>query len=134
MNFWEMCNMAKRILKERTRNGGTETESKHMSNIRGMLRRMTRFWKPKQMALKAASKLVISEGKKSLRYQCKHCKGWHTAKSVEVNHIIPAGSLKCYADLPSFCENLFVEDINLLEVLCKECHARITKQQRDDKE
>jgi hypothetical protein len=123
--------MAKRILKERTRNGGTETESKHMSNIRGMLRRMTRFWKPKQLALKAASKIVISGGKKSLRYKCKNCSEWYGAKSVEVNHIIPAGSLKSYADLPAFCEKLFVEDINLLEVLCKDCHAKITKEQRE---
>lgn len=125
--------MAKRILKERTRNGGTETQAKHMSNIRGMLRRMTRFWKPKQLALKAVSKVVISGGKKTIRYQCKHCREWYIGKNVEVNHIIPAGSLKSYADLPSFCENLFVEDITLLEVLCKECHARVTKEQREEK-
>ena len=123
--------MAKRILKERTRNGGTETEAKHMSNIRGMLRRMTRFWKPKQMALKAVSKQFISGGVKSVRYNCKICTGWFPLKSVEVNHIIPAGSLKSYKDLPQFCENLFVEDISLLEVLCKECHARVTKEQKE---
>lgn len=122
----------KRILKERTRNGGTETQAKHMSNIRGVLRRMTRFWKPKKLALDAVSKRSIHNGVKTIRYQCKHCTQWFPLKSVEVNHIIPAGSLKSYSDLPSFCERLFVEDISLLEVLCKECHARVTKQQREE--
>jgi len=51
-------------------------------------------------------------------------------QSVEVNHIVPVGSLKSYADLPGFCERLFVEDVSLLEVVCKECHAEITKAQR----
>lgn len=122
----------KRILKERTRNGGTETEAKHMANIRGVLRRMTRFWKPKKMALDSVCKRTIQGGIKVSRYQCKHCLNYYPLKSVEVNHIIPAGSLKCYADLPAFCERLFVEDVNLLEVLCKECHARVTKQQREE--
>jgi hypothetical protein len=122
----------KRILKERTRNGGTETQAKHMGNIRGVLRRMTRFWKPKKMALDAVCVRSISNGVKVNRYQCKHCQNYYPLKSVEVNHIIPAGSLKSYKDLPDFCERLFVEDINLLEVLCKECHARVTKQQREE--
>jgi hypothetical protein len=122
----------KRTLKERTRNGGTETQAKHMGNIRGVLRRMTRFWKPKKMALEAVSKRTIVNGVKATRYMCKHCTQWFSLKSVEVNHIIPAGTLKSYTDLPAFCEKLFVEDINLLEVLCKECHARVTKKQREE--
>lgn len=124
----------RRALKERTRNGGTETEAKHMSNIRGMLRRMTRFWKPKKMALDAVCIRSITGGVKTARYQCKHCEKYFPIKMVEVNHIIPAGSLKCYADLPAFCERLFVEDINLLEVLCKSCHIQVTKKQREEED
>ena len=122
----------KRKLKERTRNGNTETEAKHMANIRGVLRRMTRFWKPKQLALKAASKQVVVAGKKVYRYKCAKCAEYFPPKSVEVNHIVPAGSLRDYNDLPAFCTNLFVEDISLLEVLCKECHVDITNEQKAD--
>lgn len=51
-------------------------------------------------------------------------------KSVEVNHIIPVGSLRNYQDLPGFCERLFVEDPKSLEVVCKDCHLEITQEQR----
>ena len=54
-------------------------------------------------------------------------------KSVEVNHMIPLGSLKTYEDLPGFCERLFVEDISKLEVLCKECHKGETAKQREER-
>ena len=66
-------------------------------------------------------------------YLCANCKRMLDKKSVEVNHKVPLGSLKTYEDLPGFCERLFVEDINKLEVLCKDCHKEETAKQREER-
>lgn len=62
-------------------------------------------------------------------YQCKTCSNWYDAKNIEVNHIVPAWSLKCYDDLPWFVERLFAEEW-WYEVLCKKCHLSVTKSQK----
>jgi len=114
----------------RTRNSGSETQSMHMGKIRSALRNISRWWKPFSVALKEASHTTFSGKAKRVLYQCVVCNKLHGRKNVEVNHIIPVGSLKTYSDLPGFCERLFVEDIALLEVVCKDCHAVITSEQR----
>ena len=114
----------------RTRNGGTQTQAGHMNDIRSMLRNLSRWWKPMQLALKASSTTYTVGRAKRVMYMCAQCNKLHERKNVEVNHIEPAGSLKSYEDLPSFCEKLFVEDISKLEVLCKPCHLAITVSQR----
>jgi len=82
------------------------------------------------MALKAASVTHHIGRRKRVLYLCSVCDKLYDRKQVEVNHIIPVGSLKAYSDLPGFCERLFVEDVSLLEVVCKECHLEITQEQR----
>ena len=114
----------------RTRNAETETQSQHMNKIRSMLRSLSRWWKPMQLALKASSTTYTVGRAKRVMFLCAQCNKLHERKNVEVNHIEPAGSLKDYNDLPSFCEKLFVEDITKLEVLCKHCHLAITAEQR----
>ena len=114
----------------RTRNGGTQTQAGHMNDIRSMLRSLSRWWKPMQLALKASSTTYTVGRAKRVMFLCAQCNKLHERKNVEVNHIEPAGSLKDYNDLPSFCEKLFVEDISKLEVLCKPCHLAITVAQR----
>jgi 5-methylcytosine-specific restriction endonuclease McrA len=118
---------------ERTRNGGSETHSQHMGKIRSALRNISRWWKPFAIALKNASHTSYVGKAKRVLYLCACCNKLHGRKNVEVNHIIPLGSLKSYADLPGFCERLFVEDISHLEVLCKECHKEETARQREER-
>lgn len=118
---------------ERTRNGGHETQSMHMGKIRSALRNLSRWWKPFAVALKNASHISYSGKAKRVLYLCASCNKLHGRKSVEVNHIIPLGSLKTYQDLPGFCERLFVEDISKLEVLCKDCHKEETAKQREER-
>jgi hypothetical protein len=101
-----------------------------MNKIRSMLRSLSRWWKPMQLALKASSTTYTVGRAKRVMFLCAQCNKLHERKNVEVNHIEPAGSLKTYDDLPSFCEKLFVEDITKLEVLCKPCHLAITAEQR----
>jgi hypothetical protein len=118
---------------ERTRNGGSETHSQHMGKIRSALRNISRWWKPFAIALKNASHTSYVGKAKRVMYLCASCNKLHGRKNVEVNHMIPLGSLKSYADLPGFCERLFVEDISHLEVLCKECHKEETARQREER-
>lgn len=68
-------------------------------------------------------------GKHTFEYQCAECKGWFEAKNVAVDHIVPAGSLKAYSDLPGFVERLFCEPENL-QVLCTVDHAWKTAAER----
>jgi 5-methylcytosine-specific restriction endonuclease McrA len=105
----------------------------HMGKIRSALRNLSRWWKPFAVALKNASRISYVGRAKRVLYLCASCNKLHGRKSVEVNHIIPLGSLKTYEDLPGFCERLFVEDINKLEVLCKDCHKEETAKQREER-
>ena len=101
---------------ERTRNGNTETLAQHMGKIRSALRNLSRFWKPIQAA-RRRNKFGVG---KSAKYYCDGCGGLFAA--VQVDHKIEAGSLKTYADLPSFCERLFAEDPESYQCLCENCH------------
>ena len=65
-------------------------------------------------------------------YTCADCNEWFKTKEVEVDHIVPAGSLKDYSDLAGFCERLFCEADNL-RVLCKPCHKKRTDEERENK-
>jgi 5-methylcytosine-specific restriction endonuclease McrA len=135
--------MAKRIVKKipmkrsrvpKTRNSGTLTESAFWSFIRSALRQKSRWWKPISEA-KAKSKRPYTGPLKrqKFEYQCNQCKGWFPDKKINVDHIIPAGTLTCGDDLPGFIERLFCE-IDNLQVLCETCHDKKTKSEKDAKE
>lgn len=117
--------MGKRII--RTRNLGTATESEFFGKIRSALRRLTLSWKPIQEARKI-SKIA---GMKPIHYRCTQCNG--AFRKVKIDHIVPAGSLNSFEDLPSFTRRLFEEDIKLYRALCDPCHQKITNQERKNK-
>ena len=122
--------MGKRI--ECTRNLGTETESEHMGKIRSALRRLSRFWKPALAALETAHRPYQGTNKRAKHeYQCENCGNWKLRKEVEINHIVPCGTLKCYEDVVSFLKRLFCEDVSGYSVLCKVCHKAVTEEQRN---
>lgn len=112
---------------ERTRNGGTQTQNEHMGRIRSALRQLSQYWKPIAAIRKAALRGYISvKGKRVPQYQCSSCLA--IVEKGEVDHLIPAGSLRSYEDLPAFCTNLFCEDVSQLIFLCKPCHKEKTHQ------
>lgn len=115
----------------RTRNLKTETESEHMGKIRSALRRISRFWKPANAALDLVHRPYNGPNKRlKHEYICKTCNCWFPRKFVEINHIVPCGTLRSYEDVPSFLERLFCEDVKGYTVLCKECHKIETALQR----
>ena len=114
---------AKKIRSPRTRAGGEMTESRFFGFLRSGLRQMSRRWPPLvRHAMVAARRKNQSENKRlKWEFQCATCKGWRPAKEVEVDHIVPCGSLKTFDDLRGFTERLFCESEGL-RVLCKTCH------------
>ena len=112
----------------RTRAGETWTEARYFSFIRGALRQASRRW-PVKFQVKVAAR----DGKRGLyRYLCNHCGLKFKDKEVEVDHIVGAGSLNTYQDLPAFVERLFCEEDNL-QVLCKPCHLVKTNAEKKKK-
>lgn len=133
--------MAKRQKIAKPRNAGTMTESAFFGMLRSTLRaRSLRGWKPLQEAKKLVRRPYSGDDKRTKwEYQCSKCKKWYTehrtveledgttkrVANIEVDHIIEAGSLKCYDDIAGFVKRLFCE-VDGLQVLCKECHNKKT--------
>lgn len=123
--------MTKKKKVNKPRNSGTMTESAFWSFIRSALRQKSRFWKPiTQCKIKSRRPYKGPNKRQKFEYQCNECKQWFPDKKVNVDHITPAGTLKCANDLPGFVERLFCE-IDNLQVLCQSCHDSKTKNEKN---
>lgn len=100
------------------------TTSRFWSFVRSALRRSWSRWPPKYQVLNKAKRTVEGQRHK-YEYKCSECEQWFKAKEVEVDHIVPVGSLKDYPDLPAFVERLFVNEEGL-RCICKPCHRKKT--------
>jgi len=109
----------------KTRCGGAWTEARYFSFIRNALRAAFRKYPPKYEAT-AEAKIGRNQ------YVCAHCEEVFGAKDVQVDHIVPCGSLKTYDDLPAFVERMFCEKDGF-QVLCKPCHQAKTNAERQAK-
>ena len=117
----------------KTRNNGTMTESAFWSFIRSGLRQKSRWWKPiTQCKLNAKRTYKGPNKRQKFEYQCNSCKKWFAEKNINVDHVLPAGSLNCANDLPGFVERLFVE-VEGLQVLCSTCHDKKTAKERENR-
>ena len=130
-----MTRKSKRTTKKKVvikpRNAGTMTESALWSFIRSALRQKSRWWKPiTQCKMKARRAYKGPNKRQKFEYQCKQCTNWFAEKNINVDHIVPAGTLRCANDLPGFVERLFCEADNL-QVLCSNCHDFKTKNEKD---
>ena len=123
--------MGKIVRTPKTRNAGSMTESAFWSFIRSALRQKSRWWKPiTQCKMQSRRPYKGPNKRQKFEYQCNYCKNWFPDKEVNVDHIIPAGTLTCANDLPGFVERLFVE-VDGLQVLCTTCHNKKTKQEKN---
>lgn len=112
------------------RNAGTMTEAAFWSFIRSALRQKSRWWKPISLCKQKARRNYKGPNKRQkYEYQCNYCKKWFADKNINVDHIIPAGTLTCANDLPGFVERLFVE-VDGLQVLCSGCHNIKTQKEK----
>ncbi len=114
----------------KTRNAGTMSESAFWGFIRSALRQKSRWWKPISEAKAKAKRAYKGPLKRQkFEYLCATCLKWFPDKHVNVDHIFPAGSLRCADDLPGFVERLFCEEDNL-QVLCTTCHNIKTQKEK----
>ena len=117
----------------KTRNAGTMTESAFWSFIRSGLRQKSRWWKPiTQCKMNARRPYKGPNKRQKFEYQCNVCDGWFPEKKINIDHIVPAGTLRCANDLPGFVERLFCEEDNL-QCICTTCHDAKTKSEKDAK-
>jgi 5-methylcytosine-specific restriction endonuclease McrA len=118
----------------KSRCAGTMTESAFWSFIRSALRQKSRFWKPiTECKMKARRAYKGPSKRQKFEYQCNSCKVWFPEKQINVDHIVPAGSLNSSKDLPGFVERLFCE-VDGLQVLCEKCHDKKTKADKHEKD
>jgi 5-methylcytosine-specific restriction endonuclease McrA len=127
---------AKKVVTSRvakTRNGGTMSESAFWSFIRSALRQKSRFWAPITQAKLLAKRPYTGQNKRQkFEYQCNECKLYFPEKLINVDHLVPAGSLNNPQDLPGFVERLFCE-VDKLQVLCEPCHNVKTQLEKQAK-
>ncbi len=87
-------------------------------------------WPPKYKAYAKARRNVLTKvGNQKYEYQCALCSNWFKMKEVEVDHIIPCGSLKDFSDLAGFVKRMFCSQEHL-RIVCKPCHKAHTKKER----
>ena len=111
----------------KNRNNNTMSEAAFWGMIRSTLRQKSRWWKPIAICLNNNKREYNGTNKRQkFEYQCNSCKKWKNRKLVAVDHIIPAGTLKCAEDLAGFIERLFCE-VKGLQLLCNTCHDEKTK-------
>jgi len=114
----------------KTRNAGTMTDAAFWSFIRSALRQKSRWWKPIAQAKAKAKRAYKGPLKRQkFEYQCAECLNWFPDKKINVDHRIPAGTLRCANDLPGFVERLFCE-VDNLQVLCTTCHDTKTQNEK----
>lgn len=102
--------------KLKTRSGESFFKSsKHFSLLRSKLRQIWMWYDDSR-------KEIIKRIK-----ACENCGVKITTKNRQVDHKIPAGSLRSLEDLPMFIERLHSPD---LQILCKDCHKRKTNDER----
>lgn len=122
------------------------TQAKFFGFLRSGLREKFNRWPPKYEVIKLAAstqllkdddgnRVVFKTGKKVgefktiKMYRCSSCSQSFRQKDVQVDHIMPAGTLKTFEDLGAFAKNLFVGTEGL-QVMCKPCHERKTRQEK----
>jgi len=113
------------------------TTARYWQFIRSGLRQGAKYWPPKREAMTDACRVVETGGvyqsgaKKgqvriAKRWACAHCDALFAATGVEVDHLVPAGSLRSDEDLVPFVNRLFCAKDGL-QVLCKSCHKTKTQ-------
>lgn len=120
------------------------TEARFWGFIRSGLRQMASRYPVKFAVLAAAQRGTAALGapytgkgpKQGMNrvvkaYECNECKQLFKQKDVQVDHIVPAGTLKSYEDVSGFTERLFCGPEGM-QILCTTCHNIKTKMEKEN--
>lgn len=108
------------------------TKGRLKSFITTTLRSGMRRYPPKYECLNAAytcKKINIKSGRSAKHYRCAECNEDFPSKDVQVDHRDPVVESTGFVDWNTFIERLFCPVENL-QVLCKPCHLKKSKQER----
>ncbi len=120
-------------MKHKPRNNGEWSEARYWQQVRSSLRNGFRYWKPIIQCKNNSRRQYKGPNKRQKwEYQCNHCKKWFKGKDIQVDHILPVGSLKSNGDIIGFLKRLTVEEG--FQTLCKECHKKKTASDKNTKE
>jgi len=121
---------------EKPYNGGTWTESRRASFIKGGLRTLSRKWPPKYKAISLANvgrRFDPKTGKDSYRYRCAACKEIFKSAEVQADHIEPVVDIEDgFIDWNEYIKRLLCEHDNY-QILCITCHAVKTSTEREQR-
>lgn len=103
------------------------TQSEFYVWLRGLLRRgwskhPLRVQKIVSSRFKVDKKFKNGKTTKVWHCKCEMCGTSGPQKDFEVDHIVPAGSLRCYEDILGFLERLLYIGDKDLRIVCKECN------------
>lgn len=102
------------------------TKSDFFSMLSSAIKDLTIYWKPKQRFLKEHLKIKD----KQVVGLCNFC-GLYTIKErLQVDHVVPCGSLSSLSDLPGVIERTFLHGQEGWQLLCKPCHDIKTYSER----
>lgn len=110
----------KRQLVPRTHDVGTKTKSEFFGLFRSAIRKIWMYSAIRREAIKRA-KVAPNQ------YLCANCNERFKSNEIDVNHINGCGSLKEFEDFSPFISAMFNENIDGLEILCKNCHKEFTR-------
>lgn len=110
------------------------TTARFFGFIRSALRAASSRYPPKYECLNKATRPYVGPDKRRKKErQCAICLGWFPTTQTEADHIVPAGSLRSWEDLVPFTQRLFC-GVDGFRCLCKECHKKVTAEQKENKE
>lgn len=110
--------------------GYLKDEKQYLNWLRSGLRRV---WNkhPIKLGLLQSRRIRMKNdaGKMIWHYQCEHCKKFHKAANIEVNHKHTVGNLT-FDNFGEFASRMLLVSEKDLELLCHKCHGLVTYQER----
>jgi hypothetical protein len=109
-----------------------KTEAAFYSWIRSQLRRGWSRHPIKNLYLQQNRfKSQNDKGRVVWHLECEQCKIDTPQTKIQIDHLIPAGSLKTTGDLGQFVERLYFVTFDTIRALCIPCHEVITFGERN---
>ena len=108
----------------RTCAGGRWTEAGKWGFFRSGFRQLSMRWPPIADVMKRNRRPYSGPDRRTKwEHQCELCGEWFPAKHIEVDHIVPCGTLKSWDDVRGFLERLFCEPEGLRKA-CITCNQK----------
>lgn len=109
------------------------SSAKFFSFLRSAIRSRQLRWPPRNLKKMEGRRIYIGDNpRQKYEYHCEVCDGWFPEKMIEMDHIIPVGSIRSFQEFGEAAERMFCHK-DLWRRVCKDCHKKITSQQREDK-